>query len=62
MERQEIRIVIVMGTANPIVISSTAGENNRVPFEKPVDVLEAMLQHIRMAQYHLMYVPVFQIR
>jgi hypothetical protein len=61
VEREEIGVVVVMGTALAIVESGATSRDDVVAIEKPVHVLEAVGNHIRMIKKDAPHRPMHQV-
>ena len=50
MKREEVGIVLIVGTAGAVVEGGARGDDQVRSFELPVDVLERVRRHVGMAQ------------
>jgi hypothetical protein len=62
VEGQEVRVVLIVRTAQAILMGSADYGNQVIALEQPVGILEAMMLGVRVVQHGLSHAPVPQVR
>lgn len=61
VKSEVVGIMIVMCAIKGIIIGSPTSQQNIFSVKKPVDILKAVLDHIRMLENNLFNLPIFQV-
>jgi len=61
VERQVVRVVVVVGPSQPVVAGRAQDRGDVVPVERPVRILPRVIERVRVPQDHRPYIPVSQV-